>query len=852
MGSEGTLRVKVVGDVSDAQAKFGAFGSTIQKFAGYAVGAALGGAFAAMTKGAVEMERAQGNFQAATGRSRDEAVQFSRDMNGLVGQAYSVGRSFDEIAATGTKVAQQFQLTGNEGQKMTAKFLEFSQVTKQDAVGAVDAFDAVLDAFGEPVERASSLMDQLIASNQRFGTDAGPAALQALQDMAPALQALGLSLDDGVAFLNAYELAGGHAETATRGLNKAIGELKPGQTIDDLIAQIGSIEDPLKRAQAAAEIFGTKSGSGLANAIKPGMDSLDNFGVSAEDAAGTLDTASANMETTTDKIRGMFDKLLGGARDVGSQFGPLLSGIGGVASLAAPLATAFKKMLITSAGLILPQAIASGTATGAATGTAQAAAQAEAAAGQGAISRLFAKVAAMSLPLAPAGTTVGSAIGGAMASGVIAGLTGAGLAVLIQDKLVGGLGNVPQAVRDQGHMLVKSYAQGMTEAIPGALEAFDAAAAAEWEKSHDVNAAQLAGRAAGNAYIDSVRESAFQGQMASLIASERDSNDKAYRDLGLAIPEAVAAGVDTGMPRFVESVAQFDPALHEEILKMHQDAAWGGEQTPGAYSQGLRSNFDQVQTAFEDLADLMKNTLSPVKQEAELIGIATSERLRKGLDDTRPEVRAASQQIALDTITQLNRIKPGSEEAATLAMQLMASATVAEKPAILDALQEILGVYDAQTGKFGQGGENLADAWGDRFMARFRQTRGDINDILRQIAGDLHGQSPPKTGPLHTIDKGAWNIADVWVRNFTGRLRLGVREISGVFANMGAAAGGIGGALGIGTIAPPILGATASSGASYTGGAITVNAYGYAPGDVTRELERAKRREALMWDLEAR
>jgi hypothetical protein len=104
----------------------------------------------------------------------------------------------------------------------------------------------------------------------------------------------------------------------------------------DLIAQIGAIDDPLLRAQKAAELFGSKAGPKLAAAIKPGMTSLDDFKVTAQDAAGATDKAAQSMETTTDKIRGAFDKLAAGARDLGQQFGPALSGIGAITSALGP------------------------------------------------------------------------------------------------------------------------------------------------------------------------------------------------------------------------------------------------------------------------------------------------------------------------------------------------------------------------------------------------------------------------------------------------------------------------------------------------------------------------------------
>jgi hypothetical protein len=62
------------------------------------------------------------------------------------------------------------------------------------------------------------LLDVLTASAQKFGTTD---MLPTLQAMSPALQAMGADLDDGVALLNAFEVAGVDAAAAQKGLNSS-------------------------------------------------------------------------------------------------------------------------------------------------------------------------------------------------------------------------------------------------------------------------------------------------------------------------------------------------------------------------------------------------------------------------------------------------------------------------------------------------------------------------------------------------------------------------------------------------------------------------------------------------------
>jgi hypothetical protein len=154
--------------------------------------------------------------------------------------------------------------------------------------------------------------------------------------MTPALQGMGLSLQDGQGLLNAFEQANVDAGTAAGDLTRAIKNLKPGQNIDDLIAQVGAIEDPILRAKEATKLFGKAAGPEMAAVIKPGMKSLKDVEVQAQNTDGALTDAAAGMETTASKIKGIFEKIGGGARELGQQFGPALSGIGAITSALGP------------------------------------------------------------------------------------------------------------------------------------------------------------------------------------------------------------------------------------------------------------------------------------------------------------------------------------------------------------------------------------------------------------------------------------------------------------------------------------------------------------------------------------
>ncbi len=304
---------------------------------------ALGSGLAVVTQAGLQAEDAQGKFMAATGASRDEAKAFVSTMDGLAGTSGAVGKSFEDIAATGTMVAQQFGTTGQATADLTSNVLEFSKVTNTDATQAAAGMDDALSAYGLSASDAKGFMDSLIKSSQTFGTSVGVDTVKQIQDLAPAVQQLGGNIDDAVALENAFEVAGVDSAQAQKDLNAAILKLPPGTTLNDIVAHLGAIQDPTERGTEAIKLLG-KAGIGLAAIIKPGQKSMDDFGVSAQDAAGSLDTAAGAMLTTGDKISGLKDKFLAGAREIGQQFGPALTGAASAASLVAPFAKQFAKL----------------------------------------------------------------------------------------------------------------------------------------------------------------------------------------------------------------------------------------------------------------------------------------------------------------------------------------------------------------------------------------------------------------------------------------------------------------------------------------------------------------------------
>lgn len=306
------------------------------------VGAVVVGAFAAGTTQLVALDTAMANFRAETGATEDEVksaadsvLEFSR--NNLQG--------IDEIARAQAALRTDLGLSQEAAEDATQSFLDYATATNQDAADGVRQFDDILDAWNLDASESQGLMDKLIASHQQYGGDVGANA-DALAKLAPQLQGMNLGVDEGIGLLNLFAASGLDAQSASTALNTAIRNLEPGQTFDDLIKEISSIEDPTKRSQRAIEIFGSRGGVSLAQALRPGIDSLDDFTISQEEAQGKTEAAAdAINDSWTNRVKIWIGNVAGLSAQFLQNFGPAIGGVAAIIPvLGGPLGGLFKMM----------------------------------------------------------------------------------------------------------------------------------------------------------------------------------------------------------------------------------------------------------------------------------------------------------------------------------------------------------------------------------------------------------------------------------------------------------------------------------------------------------------------------
>lgn len=768
-----------------------------------ALGTAFAAAGAIATTGALQMEDAVARIRSETGATADEAERIAKTSNQIAGDQQQSLQAVTDVAIA---VRKDMGLTGDALDKVTDQTVKYARVTKQDGAGAVKALDDIGDAWNLTANQILDVQDQLLVSNQKWGGSITENQ-DALAKMAPQLQALGVDVNGGIALLNLFAASGVDSSKAMTALNTAVKNLKPGQTLDDLIRQVSAIEDPTKRAQKAIELFGAKGGVALANVLKPGINSLDDFGVSAQDSAGAVDKSVDDLDSSLGaKLRKVVSQAKATLRGFGADFGPAVTGIASLASLAT---TILPKGTIQKIGKRIGVGLA------------------DAIVGSFKSAQIGVRLESLGLQLQtlwikgmtkvgdPLAAAIGDAIDGVKSSPRVTAATNA--AGKVMGSTLGkafAVGFAAVAIVELAKEMVEFHDQALQHAkdLTNDLNAFVAQATRaqledQLQKVKDAQAklVLLASIPGGHALLgDTINELDSQE---SIIKAKLDAMDHAISEatdhtatqmdaLGHVIPSAATAGVQAGAPSVTQAtVSMVDDATAAAGYAANKKAYELGQGVSKQTAQGMLDAQTSVHDAFHSFLDIIKNALSPAKEQARLLGNLTSRKLREGLQSGNPIVRKAAEEMQTQILDRLTELAAQGKPLGKDAAQSVANGLKSKSPEVRAQAQLLAKIMADQLarskGPAGNAGENAGEAYANRLRAA----------IARQMAVAInvraHFNTTFDNGHGHAI--GGWAPAGVptWVNEHTNNSEMWVPSQSGRFLThadavqaIAAAAGG--------------------------------------------------------------
>lgn len=221
--------------------------------------------------------------------------------------------SLEDSAKAVAEVSTRFDLSGDAAQDTAAKYLKFAQITGTDVVDAVDSTQHALAAWGLSADQAGTMMDVLLQVSQDTGASVDTLA-SGIADNKVVFDQMGLSVYTAAGFLGDLDKNGVDSSAAMAGLKKALAnatkEGKPlDQALQELSDTLASGDTDTEAYAEAMELFGNKAGPQLADALKEGRISFEDFERTAGKSMGSVEDTFNDMLDPADKFTTTMNQL---------------------------------------------------------------------------------------------------------------------------------------------------------------------------------------------------------------------------------------------------------------------------------------------------------------------------------------------------------------------------------------------------------------------------------------------------------------------------------------------------------------------------------------------------------------
>lgn len=313
-----TTDIKELTDqTKDGTDKFGAMDVALGNLVSMGISAAIQG-FKDLAKFAgeayKEVDAGADAIVKATGATGTDAALLEESYKNV---AKEVKGDFETIGAVLGEVNTRFGYTGTNLEDATKQFLKFADITGTDAKTAVGDVSKALKAAGMNDKEYTTLLDQMTVASQKSGVSVSKLT-EGLTKNGATFRSLGFDTKNTIAILSQWEAAGVNTETAMKGLQTASRNwAKDGkdarEEFEKAMQDLANSPSDVERSQKAIEIFGSKAGPELADAVKTGRTEYGSFVDDLEKSQGVV---NATYEQTQDA----FDKVAVKIQDVKTQF----------------------------------------------------------------------------------------------------------------------------------------------------------------------------------------------------------------------------------------------------------------------------------------------------------------------------------------------------------------------------------------------------------------------------------------------------------------------------------------------------------------------------------------------------
>lgn len=315
---------KKAGEANSALLKIDEAGKTIEnvgnKISGVGEGlskyvtAPIVGIGAAAMASFSEVDSAVDGMITKTGAAGEELEKLQKSVENI---ATTIPTDFTTAANAVGEVSTRFDDVGDQLEDLSTKFVQFSTLNNVDVVTAIDNVQASMAAFGVPTEQATAVLDTLNAIAQQTGTDVNTLTSM-LTANAGVMKEMGMDYDDAASFMAQLNKNGVDVSSTMTGLKTAWKTASAeGKSMKKVLGEMNSTIKNAKTDQEAyqkaIELFGSKAGPAIAQAVRDGRLSLEDFNVTMDQFAGSVeDTFDSTLDPVDQVTLAMNElKLIG-------------------------------------------------------------------------------------------------------------------------------------------------------------------------------------------------------------------------------------------------------------------------------------------------------------------------------------------------------------------------------------------------------------------------------------------------------------------------------------------------------------------------------------------------------------
>lgn len=262
----------------------------------------------------------------ATGKAMDA---FKGNFKNLVQR---VPADLQDIGDAIGEVNTQFGLTGKDLESASEYMIKFAKINGQDVTQASIQAKQAIDSYGLGAQDLNKVLDAVTVTAQATGqgTDA---LFQSLIKSAPQLKAMGIGVEQGVAFLGGLEKQGIDTSKAMSYMSRAqVAFAKDGKSMSE---GVKILQEKLKGAKSvteqttiATEYFGQRGATFMVDALNRGALDFDAFANAVQNAQGAVGKTFDEAKDPVDNFKRLFNNLKMAGADLfeSSQgvWGPLL------------------------------------------------------------------------------------------------------------------------------------------------------------------------------------------------------------------------------------------------------------------------------------------------------------------------------------------------------------------------------------------------------------------------------------------------------------------------------------------------------------------------------------------------